>query len=496
MNDLSVRKPTFDNCYRLRLFLSLAALLFSPLNTASQLALTPEQHTYLAEKKIISYCVDPDWMPFEAIKNGVHIGMSKDYIDLLSNTLEIPFQLVPTTRWRQTLQYLEHGQCDVIPMLNRTDERAQYADFSHPYFRDPNVLVVRTNDARNIKSFKDLSGKTLAVIDGYMQEETLRAEFPEIATISVASELAGLIRVSSGDIDAVAGSLLAVTRHIQNAGLSNLHISSDLPQGDELRMAVRKENKALLSILNLALDNLSYEDHSIIYNAWNPISRTAKTDYTLAWQVGIALFVILTLVFERYRASKKVNALLQEKNMELKAVHAQLSHQHSHLLHVAKYDALTGLHNRRSILECIETELSRAKRQPMPISLLIFDLDKFKTINDTLGHNAGDQALKTFANTLKKVARETDVCGRWGGEEFIVISPNTNRDAACVLAERFQIELSKETESYSPEITCSIGIAEHQPQESFEKWFDRADKALYRAKMRGGRNYVSAESSV
>jgi len=470
--------------------------LLSPITLASQLALTPEQHAYFAQKKVITYCVDPNWMPFEAIEKGAHIGMSKDYVELLSKTLEIPFQLIPTTRWRQTLEYLEQGRCDIIPMLNRTEERAKYAEFSQVYFRDPNVLVVRSNNARDIKDFGDLTGKTLAVIDDYMQEEKIRTEFPDIVTVRVASELAGLVRVSSGDVDAVAGSLLAVTRHIQNAGLSNLHISAGLPQGDELRIAVRKNSgELLLSILDLAIDSLSYEDHSAIYNKWNPISFTAKTDYTLVWQVSIGLIIILILVIERYQVSRKANMLLLEKNMELKAVHAQLSYQHNHLLHLAKYDALTGLLNRRSMLEHIETELARANRQPTPVSLLLFDLDRFKSINDSFGHNTGDDALKAFARTLKTIARETDYCGRWGGEEFIVVCPNTPLESACVLAERFQTELSKATDTELPAITCSIGISQHHQHGTFEQWLDKADKALYRAKMRGGKCYAQATNS-
>ncbi|MDN3639417.1 diguanylate cyclase [Simiduia curdlanivorans] len=454
---------------------------------ASLVALTPEQHTYLTTKKQLTYCVDPNWMPFEAVKNGVHIGMSKDYVELLSKSLEIPFVLVPTSRWRQTLDYLEQGRCDLIPMLNRTAERETYASFSDVYFRDPNVLVVRTNHLNEIKGYSDLHGKSLAVIDGYMQEEYLRNEHPEIALVRVASELAGLMRVSSGDVDAVAGSLLAVTRHIQNAGLSNLHIATDLPQGDELRLAVHKNNPELLAILNLAIDNFSHQDHSRIYSSWNPISIATKTDYSLAWKIALASILILLLLLERYRASKKVNSILLEKNMELKAVHAQLSTQHQHLLFLATHDNLTGLLNRKSILEHIEKELTRWRRQQFPLTLLILDLDKFKSINDKYGHNAGDITLKTFANTLTKVVRETDFCARWGGEEFIIVSSNTDLKAASTLAERIHNKLAVATTPDAPTASCSIGIAQYHQQDSFEQWFERADKALYRAKMRGGK---------
>ncbi|BFM11327.1 diguanylate cyclase [Simiduia litorea] len=460
------------------------------------LALTPAQHAYLASKKQLTYCVDPNWMPFEAIKNGVHIGMSKDYVELLSTSLEIPFVLVPTSRWRQTLDYLDQGRCDLIPMLNRTEEREAYAKFSEVYLTDPNVLVVRNSQMSSIKSLSDLRGKSLAVIDGYMQEENLRNAHPEIALVRVASELAGLMRVSSGDVDAVAGSLLAVTRHIQNAGLSNLHIATDLPQGDELRLAVNKNNPELLAILELAIDNFSYQDHSRIYSNWNPIGITAKTDYSLTWKVGLALLLILLLLFERYRTSKKTNSLLLEKNMELKAVHAQLSIQHKHLLHLATHDNLTGLLNRKSILEHIEKELIRWRRQEFPLTLLVLDLDKFKSINDQYGHNIGDSILKTFAATLINVVRETDFCARWGGEEFIIVSSNTDTASASILAERIHKKLETITKPGTPVAHCSIGIAQYRQADDFEQWFERADKALYRAKMRGGKCTVTeAENS-
>ena len=474
-------------------FYALCALLslLAPSAQAGELALTPEQHAFLAAKKQLTYCVDPNWMPFEAIKNGIHIGMSKDYVDLLSRALGIPFVLVPTSRWRQTLEYLEQGRCDLIPMLNRTTERDAYALFSDVYFRDPNVLVVRNNTGSKIQGYDDLHGKTLAVIDGYMQEEELRKQHPEISLVRVASELAGLMRVSSGDIDAVAGSLLAVTRHIQSAGLSNLHIATDVPQGDALRIAVNKNEPELLAILDLAIDNFSHEDQSRIYTTWNPISIAIEKDYSLAWKVALALILLVLVLFERFRAGKKVNAILLEKNMELKAVHAQLSFQHEHLLHLAKHDNLTGLLNRKSILECIDTELSRWRRQPFPLTLLVLDLDKFKSINDKHGHNVGDQTLKIFADTMSDVVRETDCCARWGGEEFIIISPNTDTQSAMILAERIHKKLQSIATSHKPSVTCSIGVAQYHQLDSFEQWFERADKALYRAKMRGGKCTVS-----
>ncbi len=157
---------------------------------------------------------------------------------------------------------------------------------------------------------------------------------------------------------------------------------------------------------------------------------------------------------------------------------------------LATTDALTKIHNRYSLMNMISVEISRSHRYDTPLSIIMYDVDFFKKVNDTYGHDIGDIVLISLSNLVKKNLRDIDIIGRYGGEEFLIILPNTVLDDAQLFAER----LRKEVDEYSFEtvdnITVSIGIAELRPNEDEDQLFKRVDKLLYKSK-NGGRNKIS-----
>ncbi|MFZ5756164.1 MAG: GGDEF domain-containing protein [Pseudomonadota bacterium] len=158
-------------------------------------------------------------------------------------------------------------------------------------------------------------------------------------------------------------------------------------------------------------------------------------------------------------------------------------------------DALTGAHNRRSTLEFLEREVARTRRSGPPLSVLLVDLDHFKRINDTWGHPAGDGVLQQTAWTLDEVLRDYDLVGRWGGEEFLLVLPDTTPETALALAERCRERLAAmviETgNGQRIPVTGSFGLASNASSldEDATALVQRADEALYRAKQ-AGRNRV------
>jgi diguanylate cyclase (GGDEF)-like protein len=163
--------------------------------------------------------------------------------------------------------------------------------------------------------------------------------------------------------------------------------------------------------------------------------------------------------------------------------------------HDAQTDPLTGLANKRYFREQGRREEAIARRYKRPLSLLIADIDHFKKINDTYGHLTGDAALKAVSNTLSKCLRGSDLIARWGGEEFVVLSPTTNQHEARGLAERLRqaierLEGTDEAGNPLPRITISLGVAEFkETDEQLDAALDRADRALLAAK-EAGRNRV------
>ena len=158
-----------------------------------------------------------------------------------------------------------------------------------------------------------------------------------------------------------------------------------------------------------------------------------------------------------------------------------------------RIDGLTGIYNRRYWQQQLQLELLRANRYQHPVSLLLFDLDKFKQLNDSYGHQGGDAVLTTVAERISALLRDTDIFGRYGGEEFGVVLPETALDGALMVANRICKTIAAETVSYNQQhipVTLSIGVASFAGQSS-DELIQQADIALYNAK-RQGRNCVCA----
>jgi diguanylate cyclase (GGDEF)-like protein len=156
-------------------------------------------------------------------------------------------------------------------------------------------------------------------------------------------------------------------------------------------------------------------------------------------------------------------------------------------------DSLTGLYNHRHLFELAGRELQRARRYQLPLSVMMVDIDEFKRVNDTYGHAMGDQVLQGIAECCRKELREVDVIGRYGGDEFVALLPETGLSAACQVAERLRKSIAErmiDTKAGRITVTASLGIAvlddEHPTPESL---LDRADQALYVAKQ-NGRNRI------
>ncbi len=198
-------------------------------------------------------------------------------------------------------------------------------------------------------------------------------------------------------------------------------------------------------------------------------------------KLGIPVCVLDKYKEESEKAKKekeRLTNLIKERTKELELL--------------ATTDMLTEIYNRRKMYEILEHEYTRAKRYGTDLSVIMFDIDYFKKINDTHGHDVGDYVLKTVAKTVKKVIREVDYFGRWGGEEFLIILPQTNLDGAFKAAEKIREVVENIGFGKIGKITASFGVSTYikELDNSPDELIKSADIALYDAK-RKGRNRVS-----
>lgn len=188
------------------------------------------------------------------------------------------------------------------------------------------------------------------------------------------------------------------------------------------------------------------------------------------------------LVDERTHDLVEKNKQLEVEVYERRKVEAELEYQ-------ASIDPLTSILNRRKFNETLSYELKREERYSNGLSLIICDLDRFKSVNDKFGHDGGDEALIAFTRMITTAIRKSDIFARWGGEEFMVLLPETELEEAMQIASKLRLITEANVIPQIGRITTSIGVSEYQPGDDAEALIKRADMALFKAK-ENGRNRV------
>ena len=202
--------------------------------------------------------------------------------------------------------------------------------------------------------------------------------------------------------------------------------------------------------------------------------------------VGMVVVVLLSSTFLTTRVQSTREHLRRQK--------AELAQALEQIRQLATHDDLTGLLNRRAMLDRMQLEQRRSLRSGSPLLIAQLDIDHFKAVNDTHGHAAGDLVLQSFADTVRRNVRDTDVLARWGGEEFVLLLCDTPAADAVTLMERLRqavqaMQVPVPQGGQPITVTVSIGLARHAPADPLAGTLERADRALYAAKA-GGRNRV------
>lgn len=194
------------------------------------------------------------------------------------------------------------------------------------------------------------------------------------------------------------------------------------------------------------------------------------------------------------KLSDKHQRDLNKKNKSLKIAKRKIEILYKKIKKISMIDSLTKVYNRRALIDHFQNEIKRALRHNSKLSCTMFDIDHFKVINDTYGHQAGDYVLRTMCRIKKRITRETDIIGRYGGEEFLIIMPDTPLESARRITERLRKRIETYTFCYEEQkikVTISAGVSNliENRETSVKALIERADRVLYKAK-ESGRNKV------
>ncbi|WP_419771428.1 MAG: diguanylate cyclase [Candidatus Marinarcus sp.] len=428
---------------------------------------TQVEKGYLLKKGVLKLCVDPDWMPFESIHNGKYVGISSDIFKLIQQNLDINMELYPTKTWAQSMEAAKKRECDIFTLASQTPDRSEYMNFTDSYIDLPIVMATQVNKAF-VDNFYALENKKIGAVKGYAIAQIMKSRYPNIEVVEVDNITQGLQLVESGKLYGYVDNLMVIAYYIQKDFTRMLKISSRLNENVELAIGTRNDEPLLHNIFQKLIRSVSETEKQKIYNQWVSVEESVDINYSLVYQI-IGLFLLLLAFFlYHYSQLRKYNHLLKLQ---------------SHT------DTLTQLSNRLKLDEVLSENYNLAVRYNQTCGIILLDIDDFKLINDTYGHLMGDEVLKKMANVLKQHVRNTDVVGRWGGEEFLIICPNTSIENLENLAVNLRKKIEVMHVGEVKKISASFGVGLIDPEQDIEKLLQAIDEALYYVK-KNGKNQV------
>jgi len=396
----------------------------------------------------------------------------------------IKFNPQTTLDWDSSIEAVKSGEIAMFSAVIETPDRHKYVNFTPSYLNFP--MVIATQKGENyIPNFNELTQKTIAVVKNYAAHELVEKRYPNLDILLVSSVEEGLETVSNGQAYGYVDNLAVIGYHIKNQGLSNLQISGETDFDANIKMAVNKELPELHSILSKALDTIDQETRLKLSNNWLQVEYKQELNWQeITLYLTPAVIIILIVLFYGQKM-RLLNKTLSQTNATLVETQASLEANKNRLEVLSVTDFLTGAYNRQHLDMVLENEINRSQRHESNFSILLIDLDNFKQVNDTYGHLIGDEVLKRTFECISEQVRRSDTVGRWGGEEFIAICPETDKHQALTIAEKILSSISSLRFDQGFKQTASIGIAQYAKMDSSVTLIDRADQNLYKAKHYG-----------
>ncbi len=450
-----------------------------------KLNLDAEEFDFLAKYQSFTVGIANDWAPVEFInENGQADGVNVDLIKLLAERAGFDVEFKVYESYANLFDAFNNEEVDIIAGLAENQERLKTIAYSQSYWDMPwGVLHSRfLATQQNINHFY---GKRLALVKGYQLIGEIRLAHPQINITVVDSVEQGLAAVQQGLVDGFIDTLPVLSELAKRENIIPMAVSlvEEIPI-ESSKIAVLKKNKLLINILNKALLTIDSPTKQEIFDKWFDVNIKTGLDKRfvtkVAAQFGVLIFIIILVIAiwnRKLRQEIKLRKTLEDK-----------------MKHMATHDELTGVANRVLLKQQVSKAISMHQRQQLKLALLFIDLDGFKKINDSYGHDAGDQVLLQVARRLEQCIRNSDTVSRFGGDEFAILITGLNsKQGAAYIAEKIIKSISEPFvfKQGQANIGCSIGIAVY-PEDGTEEseLLNMADNLMYRVKTAGKNNYA------
>jgi polar amino acid transport system substrate-binding protein len=281
---------------------------------------------YLKNKKLITMCIDPNWMPYESIQGDKHTGITKEFIDIFEAKIGIPIKLIPTKNWDESIEFAKQRKCDIWSLAMETKQRKEYMNFTKPYISSPLVIATK-HDKLFISDIKEIiNTKKLGVVRGYAFDDILRLKYPNNKLISVSTVHEGLELVAKGELYGFIDSLMTIGYFLRTDYIGELKIAGKFDENWELGIGVRSDDSVLLSIMDKVVASVDRQTKENIMTQWTSIVFESQSDYTTTFK-WLSIILVLLIVFAyRHYILKRYNESLKLANTKIKESNAQMQY--------------------------------------------------------------------------------------------------------------------------------------------------------------------------
>lgn len=436
--------------------------------------LTKEEKNYLKNNRII-LTSDSNYPPFTfKNENNKLDGIEIEYWKLINKKLN---------NTNSSISEMNNNKTAIENIL-RNKNIVKYSFSKHDSNEDMSKTIVISeipiglvtlNNKPYISDISSLENKRVAIPKYSSLYKIIKAKYPNLELVPTKNLNESLELLSNNRVYGAIGKLPALSYTINKKPYTSMKISATFNEKHNLQLTVNKENQTLLSILNKAILTITQKEINDINSRYYSVIYQSSTDYSWIYKIVLPLLIVLVIIGI---SNRKLNKEIQKR----KVIEDKLNE-------VANIDSLTNCFNRRKIESLFNRELNRVKRYDRNLSIIFFDVDNFKQINDKLGHAIGDEVLIKLSLIVKNNIRETDFFGRWGGEEFIIILPETTKEQAANVAYLLKDKLNTTDFNIQRDVSCSFGVSQFEETDNADSLLTRVDHAMYYVK-RNGKNDV------